>query len=131
MHELSIANDLVELVEAELVRAGAARATRVTVRLGAWCGVVPQLLRSAFAPAVAGTRLQGAALVLEVVPAVIWCENCDAEQALHPAVYIMRCPRCGQRAGPLIRGRELEVACVEVLDAAANFGSSPEGVEEQ
>jgi len=46
------------------------------------------------------------------VPAAGWCATCRAEFAC--ADFFNECPRCHNVSGELRRGRELEIASVEM-----------------
>ena len=129
MHELSIAQSLVELVEDELAAEAVAQSRggepapcrpvkRVTVRVGDLSGVVPEALRSAFAIAVGRSSLRGAELAIEHCPAVVWCDRCRREQPVASPQH-MRCPTCGELSPTLVGGRELELASIEVVDGPA------------
>ena len=113
MHELSIAQDLVDLAAEQLAAAGAARATAVYVRVGVLSGVVPAALRSAFVVAAAATPVRGARLVVEEVPALVRCTPCDADRQPAPP-HSRRCPVCGAASEALIRGCELELHAIEI-----------------
>jgi hydrogenase nickel incorporation protein HypA/HybF len=117
VHELSVAQSLVELIEAELAQHPACgRVIGATLRIGELSGVVPAALASAFGPATAGTCIDGATLEILAVPVVIWCDACDCEQVLAPPAARLVCPACGKRASQVLRGRELELVSVEVVE---------------
>jgi len=58
------------------------------------------------------TLAAGASLEIETLPAVCWCAPCQAE--FECADYFNVCPRCLNVSGELRRGRELEIADVEM-----------------
>jgi hydrogenase nickel incorporation protein HypA/HybF len=118
VHELSIAVTLVELAAERVAEIGAARVDAVHVRLGALSGVVEEALRFSFDLAAGGTSLDGARLVVERVPVVVFCAACGAERVLAEPLRF-RCPVCGAPAGDLVRGREIELTALEVDDHAA------------
>jgi hydrogenase nickel incorporation protein HypA/HybF len=128
VHELSVAQSLIELIETQ-VRAEE-RVVAARVRIGALSGVVPEALRSAFGPAAEGTCATGARFDIEWVPVTVWCEACAAEVQPHEMSRLC-CPACGQRTPRVVRGRELELVSLEVVDAASNRGSAPEDPQEQ
>ncbi|HEV7298975.1 MAG TPA: hydrogenase maturation nickel metallochaperone HypA [Tepidisphaeraceae bacterium] len=115
MHELSVAQELVELVELQLADSGPIKVNSVLLRIGPLSGVVPQAMRFAYDAATAGTRLAGSSLQIEEVAPVIFCQPCNQERAL-PSIQRMRCPVCDAPAADVVRGRELEVVSVEVID---------------
>lgn len=119
MHEVSVAQDLVELVTHQLAGHGPLRVVAVRLRLGALSGVASQALRSAYGAATAGTVLEGSALHIEEVKVTAFCPRCAANRELDD-VAPLRCPACGSPTPNVTRGRELEVISVEVVDDAAN-----------
>lgn len=115
MHELSIAHSLVETVEDALNDKPDVKVTAVHLRLGVLSGVEADSLRFCFDIATADTRLVGAKLVIETVPARAFCPVCDRD--VSPAApHWYRCPECGGSCGKLSAGRDLQIASVEVLD---------------
>ncbi|WP_435011587.1 hydrogenase maturation nickel metallochaperone HypA [Tundrisphaera lichenicola] len=112
MHELSIALSLLDLVEEEATRRGC-RVIAVHLRLGPLSGVIGEALLSAYDLASEGTALEGARLIVEEVPVVVFCPTCDAERA--PVSAFERvCSECGTGTPEVIRGHELEVVALEV-----------------
>lgn len=116
MHELSVAQRLVELVAAELGNDFAAQVRSVRLRLGPLSGVVAQALLFAYDAATAETPLAGSSLEIEEVTPAVFCPQCEQEREL-PNIQRLRCPVCRSPAAEVVRGRELEVLSVEVADA--------------
>lgn len=110
MHELSIAQSLVSLVQQHLPP-GVTRVRTVDVTLGALAGVVRGSLEFCYDLAVEGTPLQGSTLRVRDVPIVVHCPACDADREL--AAPVFRCPECGAPTGDLRHGRELDLASIE------------------
>lgn len=92
--------------------AGANRVLSLRLRVGALSGAVPEALRFAFDVVCRGTIAEGASLEMESVPAAGWCPVCREEFACWD--FIDECPRCHNPNGELRRGRELEIASVEI-----------------
>ena len=118
MHELSIAMSIVELAEEEAQRRGV-QITAVHLKLGALSGVVKDALLSCYEMACEGTPLQGSRLVVEDVPAVIFCPSCKAEHPLG-SIQLFCCPECGTPAAGVTQGKELEVVALEIQECAPN-----------
>jgi hydrogenase nickel incorporation protein HypA/HybF len=114
MHELSIAQAVVDTVRGAV---GAATVESVHLTVGALAGVVPAALEFSWDVAVAGTSLQGSALVVESVPTTVWCVRCDA--VVTPELGFL-CPVCEDLCGDVRTGRELEVTSVRVRDEAVS-----------
>ena len=110
MHEYSIVSALLDRVEAEVRSRGALSVGSVTVSLGRQSGVDPELLRSAFELARAGTPCAAAALELREVDCRWACRLCGGEVAVdRPS----RCPACGG-ATRLVAGDEIVLERLEL-----------------
>jgi hydrogenase nickel incorporation protein HypA/HybF len=114
MHELSIAVSLVEIACQEAAQAGAEKVGRVYLKVGAFAGVVRDALTFAFDIATEGTMLEGATLVIEDSPMVVYCAACRAEKE-PPDLYRLCCPECGAPTPEVRRGRELELTALELF----------------
>ena len=112
MHELSIAMSLVEMAAEEAEKRGA-RVLATHVKLGMLSGVVKEALMSAYEMASEGTPLEGTALVIDEIPAVIHCAVCAQDRATRQFEWFT-CEVCGTLATDLVRGRELELAALEL-----------------
>lgn len=117
MHELSIAMSIVESVTAAVADEADATVQAVHVRVGAMSGVVAEALQFAWSEASRGTALAESALRIEWVEAVAWCPSCNAEREL-PGMTLV-CPVCGTKTPQIVRGRELDILSLEVIDAPA------------
>jgi hydrogenase nickel incorporation protein HypA/HybF len=115
MHELSIALCLVDLACEELRRLGDVRLEALHVRVGQLSGVVKDALMFSFDAAATGTPLEGARLQIEDVPVTVWCRACAAERALR-TVTQRRCPVCQELTPEIVRGEDLELVGLEVVD---------------
>jgi hydrogenase nickel incorporation protein HypA/HybF len=109
MHEVAIMEEAVRMA-AEA--AGTRRVRKLTLRVGVLSGVVPDALRFAFDVVGRGTAVEGGALEIESIPAACWCGTCSRE--FESADLMDECPRCHNLSGDLRRGRELEIAAVEL-----------------
>lgn len=112
MHELSIAQAIVDLVVEESERASASRVLGVTLSLGELSGVVEEQLRFCFPIVARGTLAEGAELKVEVVAGQGLCPRCEAP---FPMPRLLEpCPRCGALTSEVLAGRELSVASLEI-----------------
>lgn len=125
MHETSVANELIALALEQLGGAPAGSVKVVAVRIGAWSGVAPEALATAFRGAVTGTGLEESRLEIFQQPLVVWCERCGAEREAAAARRLV-CPVCGERTPKIVRGMELELVSLEIADdrASNRAGSS-------
>lgn len=111
MHELSIVQGILEIIERERRARGFARVKAVELQCGHYSCVTEESLRFLFEAAATEPHLEGAALALVRMPAISRCGACGAEFAGEGGGA---CPACGaEGAAPLIRTdifvRSLEV----------------------
>ena len=118
VHELSIAQSLVELACDHAAQKGADRTSRVEVRLGVLSGSRRALYFYCGA-ASKGTRCEGAALDIEEVPLTVFCAGCE-EVKSPPALYSFRCPTCGMPTPKVVTGREMQL-----VSLALDFAEPP------
>lgn len=126
MHELSVAQALVEQVAGVIRQHQAGGASRIRVRVGPLAGVVPELLASAFPIAAAGSRMEGAELEFAHAPIRVRCPSCgeETEAALNRLV----CGACGDWRTRLVSGDELLLESVELYPALHSPLSAPQDV---
>jgi hydrogenase nickel incorporation protein HypA/HybF len=111
VHELAIAEAVVAIVE----RHAAGRTVRrVELRVGYLRQVVPDALTFAFELITEGTRLEGAELAIEEVPARGSCRGCGAETTM--TWFPLQCGQCGGLDVELMAGEELLVDALELED---------------
>ena len=118
VHELSIAQSLLDIVVQEAARHGVERVIRVGVRVGAFSAVVPSALTFSFDLIKEGTVAAEAELAIEEVPLTGRCQDCGQvlEDMESP---IAECPACGSNKIELTQGRELTIAYIETDDTEA------------
>ena len=112
MHELAVAQALVEQVDAVIDRHGATQACLIRVRIGPLAGVVPELLASAFPLAAAGSRMEHAGLEFTHASIRVRCQTCGAET--EAAMNRLICGACGDWHTQILSGDELLLESVEL-----------------
>lgn len=111
MHEMGIAQSLVAILEEEMERHSARSLRSARLRVGRFA-VVPELLAFAFETVTAGTRLEGAKLLIDVPPVVARCSPCEKE--FNVEGHDVTCPSCGSKETELLGGQELFLVEVEI-----------------
>jgi hydrogenase nickel incorporation protein HypA/HybF len=111
VHELAIAQNILDVVLEEGRRHRLAQVTRIRVQVGALAAVVPDALTFCFGMVSQNTLATGAALDIETVPAVVRCGQCDEAFTVDDHKFV--CPQCQEPAIDLVSGRELLVASIE------------------
>jgi hydrogenase nickel incorporation protein HypA/HybF len=115
MHELSLAQTVVEIAEEAAKREGAERIEAIALRVGALAGVVPEALEFAFEVAKRGTLADNARLEVRYLPLVCYCARCGLEFEVEDDHAVALCPFCDELSDDIRQGQELDVAYVEVV----------------
>ena len=119
MHEMGIALQIVEIATASLpADLGEARVAAVNLKVGKLAAVVPESLRFCFDVAVKDTPLAGANLVIDEVPVVASCKDCNTQWTIDEPVFI--CKTCQSGSLEILSGRELDIESIEVVEEENN-----------
>ncbi len=125
MHEMGIANSILDGVAAEVRRRPGSRAVKVGVRIGELAGVDPDALKFAFEALTLDTQMVGLVLEIEYRAPRARCRDCGREFEMRN--FELACPGCGGAHAECISGDELEFAYLEVEEdepcAAGRKGS--------
>jgi hydrogenase nickel incorporation protein HypA/HybF len=112
MHEVSLVESLISLVEDEREKQGFSKVRVIRLRLGTLGHAEPEALRFCFDAVTSGTIAEGARLEIEMVAGQGWCSICRLTVALDER--FASCPVCGHAHVRLTAGNELRVAEMEV-----------------
>ncbi len=113
MHELSIAQSIVEAVETRALECEATHVKCVRLKIGEASGIVEDSLAFCFemltneVPILAGVQLSIATL-----PHRAKCHYCNKEFAIEN--YIAQCPTCQEWSNDVISGTELQIVDMEI-----------------
>jgi hydrogenase nickel incorporation protein HypA/HybF len=115
MHEVAIADALIEQVEQEVRRAGATgRVTRLELSIGRVSGVSVDALRFALELMAAGTIVESARVDIRQPKALCCCSACGARSEIDDLQT--RCPRCASLDVVLEGGRDMLLESIELED---------------
>ena len=112
MHEMSIAQSIVELAEQQARDHHSEGVEEVELEIGRLSGVELQTLAFALESAVKGTRLEGAAIVRHIIDGEGQCTDCEARFSME-ALY-SNCPRCGSYCVKIVKGKELRIKSIVI-----------------
>ncbi len=112
MHELSLCEGVIRVLEESARREGFERVLTVWLEIGALAGVEIEAMRFGWEAVKRGTLAEGARLEIIEVPGRAWCLPCggtvEIDQRFDP------CPRCGGYQLQVTGGEELRVKELEV-----------------
>ncbi len=113
MHELGIANDILDIALAEAKKHGNRRITRVDLEVGVLRGIVPENLVFLFGHVSKGTIAEGARLAIEEQPARVECGTCGTTEA---RAFTIGCPGCGSPTARIKSGDALRILSMDIDD---------------
>lgn len=129
MHELSIAEELVLVIRAELRAYPHTQLKTALVRVGVLRLIEPETLECCFEAATCDTSFAGARLSIEQVAASARCRACDLEFAVEQQWF--ECPQCGAIGAELLRGDELQLVNLEIEHETAGAANDARSTIEE
>ena len=112
MHELSVAQSMLQIVEETL--GGRVKLASATVTIGAFAGIEVESLRFCFAEVAKAEGFGSPELVVNQPPLKARCEDCGAEVTLKDVFE--PCPECGSMNRHVDGGFEFTLDSIEVLE---------------
>lgn len=107
MHEMSLAENILQIVEGAALDQGLQRVTEVRLEIGTLSGVEPEALRLCLEIVFKGSLAEEARVELIEIVGKGWCLSCQTEVTLH-ALYDP-CPQCGKHPVQVTGGSEMRV----------------------
>lgn len=104
MHELSLVESLLEMINEYAAENNFQRVLCLYLSMGKFSSVVPETLRFAFHVQAQGTIAEGANIEIEVLPGAVYCFRCGKEFEIEH--FDALCPECGDSQVILVRGTE-------------------------
>lgn len=114
MHELSIAQNIVEIIHQYVAPVDRNRVRSVITVVGEQSGVVADSLTFSYQAITASTILEGSTLLIEHIPFTIHCSACGLES--NTEMGCIQCPACGSMDSTVVSGTELRVREIELAD---------------
>jgi len=112
MHEMSLCEGVLQVLEDHAGRQGFSRVKRVWLEIGALSGVDPEAMRFGFDAVMRGTLADGAVLEIVDLPGLAWCLPCS--KAVPVKARFDACPECGSYQLQVTGGDEMRIKELEV-----------------
>jgi hydrogenase nickel incorporation protein HypA/HybF len=117
MHEMALAESMLEIVEKTARMNGAVKVSAVRLEIGALSHVACESLRFCFDVVTRGSLAEGAALEIESVPGEAWCMPCGTRVPLGQCGD--PCPHCGSHQLEVTRGDDMRIKDIEIQQPSA------------
>src|SRR5437588_12334725 len=113
MHELSIAQSIVEAVEAKATECNAAHVKSVRLKIGEASSIVTDSLTFCFEMLTSlDPTLTGAQLLIDSVPHRARCRHCAKDFSV--INFVAQCPTCQEWSSEIVSGTELQILEMEI-----------------
>ena len=114
MHEVAIAQGLLDIAIDNCKKQGYKGIESIKVKIGKAAGVMPDSLLFAFEAMKIGTMAEKAVLTIDEIPVSGYCNGCSSDFTVDDA-YVIECPKCGHLSLRIDTGRELNIDEMEVF----------------
>src|SRR5512135_3124638 len=112
MHEMSLAESVLQIIEDSARVQNFSRVRTVTLEIGQLAAVEPEAMRFCFDAVTRGSLAEGAKLEIVETPGQGWCMECEKAVPLQEQLAL--CPECGGARVQVTSGNEMRVKELEV-----------------
>ena len=112
MHEMSLAENILEIIEETIPDSGEKKLLSVTVEVGKLAAVMPDSLQFCFETIIEDTPFRGARLQIVEKPLSGYCPACQISFEIDNMLF--SCPRCDSIEIRINGGQELQLTELEV-----------------
>ena len=128
MHELGLVNYVVKEVDKIAKEKGVENIRTVTLEFGEVSGIVSAYLYDYWNWYTKKYHLlEGTTLKCEEIPAVTWCDDCKITYST--IAYGKTCPHCGSGNTWLLRGNEMRIKSIEIVEPDSGEEGKAETLE--
>jgi hydrogenase nickel incorporation protein HypA/HybF len=112
MHEMGIAQNILEIAIDAANKEDAKKISRINLLAGELRGIVPLQLTFCFSIASQNTIASGAYLNIDTVAVSGHCGDCNADFSIEEYQYL--CPKCASKNIQITGGTELRIKDIEI-----------------
>jgi hydrogenase nickel incorporation protein HypA/HybF len=114
MHELSIANEIINIANQYIPAGNKSDILSVKVEIGKLSNILADSLEFCYEALVGDTKLKGSKLIIEEIPVTVECEDCGETTIIENVIF--QCKYCKSTKVKLVTGNELKVTELEIND---------------
>ena len=111
MHEMSIVENLFDIIDEISEENKLIKISKVIVQLGAMRAVIPESFQFAFDTIKKDTIAKDAKLIMELIPIKLHCRTCGVNSIVEDHVFF--CPRCQSQDIEVIEGEDIIISSLE------------------
>lgn len=115
MHELPITEEILKVVLKHAVTNNVQRVVGINLQIGKLSDLEDEWIQRYFDYLSKGTLAEGAKLRIERMPIKMQCPSCSQSYEVEmTGLENLVCPKCGEKGGSLLSGREYYIKDMEV-----------------
>lgn len=111
MHELSLANEILRLVE-ESIQDTKGEIKEITLKVGEFSGVMIDSLVFGLETLGKDILSENTKIEVEKIPLKVKCKECQVISKVEPHIFV--CPSCDSNSVQIVSGEELELASIDI-----------------
>ena len=112
MHEMTIAQSIVELAEDVALKEGAALISSIDIEIGVLSGVVKEALTFAMEITTQNTKLEKARINYLEIAGRAYCNNCNTHFETNDLLAL--CPECHKADFKITEGKQLRIKSLTI-----------------
>ena len=112
MHEIGVVRSMVKTVTDFAQANGIAEVTEIVLDIGELSLVIPEYVEELYPAVAAETPLKDTKLILEIVPGMAECDECD--EIFNVVENEGYCPNCGSFEKTVLTGRDFNIKEIHV-----------------
>jgi len=114
MHELSIANSILDIVLKEKTINNLPDIKAIGLRIGALSGILPDALEFSFDAIKKETPLEKTVLEISEIPVTGICKSCKDKFSVTDLIFA--CPKCYSTSIEVDKGQEMDIEYLDIED---------------
>ncbi len=118
MHEIGIVRSMCKTVLDYMKENDVKAVSEIVCEVGELSLVIPQYVEELFPPVVEGTPLEGVKLILETVPGMAECDDCD--EIFNVIEHEGYCPNCGSFEKTVLTGKDFTIKEIHIPEQSQN-----------
>ena len=112
MHEIGVVRQVIRTVEDFAKENGIKEVAEIVLDIGELSLVIPKYVQDIYAVTVEGSILEGAELIMNVIPGMAECDECD--EIFNVIEHEGYCPNCGSFEKQILSGQDFTIKEIHI-----------------
>jgi hydrogenase nickel incorporation protein HypA/HybF len=112
MHEIGVARQVVHTIENFAAENGVTKVEEIVLDIGELSLIIPKYVEEIYPVATQGTILEGTKLVMNVIPGMAECDDCD--EIFNVIEHEGYCPNCGSFEKTILSGKDFLIREIHI-----------------